>query len=136
MMRDGEVEPIEGVVIISEKLAARENVKIISQIGLELRYGREDEELMGLQFCNEMVLASQTLFSRTDEKDDFLEDLTDTCGYFLKPFKIEIGTALPPTIRLQPTRSYSGSPIGSTYTISIFPTLSDTRKVSPDKRDM
>ena len=41
-----------------------------------------------LQFCNEMVLASQTLFSRTDEKDDFLEDLTDTCGYFLKPFKI------------------------------------------------
>ena len=35
-----------------------------------------------------MVLASQTLFSRTDEKDDFLEDLTDTCGYFLKPFKI------------------------------------------------
>ena len=34
MMRDGEVEPIEGVVIISEKLAARENVKIISQVGL------------------------------------------------------------------------------------------------------
>ena len=41
-----------------------------------------------LQFCNEMVLASQTLYSRTDEKDDTLEDLTETCGYFLKPFKI------------------------------------------------
>ena len=37
MMRDGEVEPIEGVVIISEKLAARENVKIISQVGLTAR---------------------------------------------------------------------------------------------------
>ena len=41
-----------------------------------------------LQFCNEMLLASQTLYSRTDEKDDTLEDLTETCGYFLKPFKI------------------------------------------------
>jgi hypothetical protein len=26
------------------------------QVTLELRYGREDEELMGLQFCNEMVV--------------------------------------------------------------------------------
>ena len=37
MMRDGEVEPIEGVVIISENLAARQNVKIISQVGLTAR---------------------------------------------------------------------------------------------------
>ena len=29
------------------------------QVVLQLRYGREDEELMGLQFCNEMVLASR-----------------------------------------------------------------------------
>ena len=57
-------------------------------MGLELRYGREDEELMGLQFCNEMILANQTIFCRTEENDDSLEDLTETHGYFLKPFKI------------------------------------------------
>lgn len=43
---------------------------------------------MGLQFCNEMILANQTIFCRTEENDDSLEDLTETHGYFLKPFKI------------------------------------------------
>jgi hypothetical protein len=31
------------------------------KVTLELRYGREDEELMGLQFCNEMVVIRQIL---------------------------------------------------------------------------
>ena len=28
----------------------------LMKVSLELRYGREDEEMMGLQFCNEMGL--------------------------------------------------------------------------------
>ena len=28
----------------------------VMKVSLELRYGREDEEMMGLQFCNEMGL--------------------------------------------------------------------------------
>ena len=32
------------------------------QFSLELRYGREDEELMGLQFCNEMIIANQRIY--------------------------------------------------------------------------
>ena len=58
------------------------------QVGLELRYGREDEELMGLQFCNEMILASQTVYCASDQQDDTLENLTETAGCFLKHFKI------------------------------------------------
>ena len=71
---NGEVDPIEGVVLVSRKLANRENVKIV-----ELRYGREDEELMGLQFCNEMILASETLLPEpcdyVEEFDTHAEDL-------------------------------------------------------------
>ena len=68
---NGEVDPIEGVVLVSRKLANRENVKIVVQVALELRYGREDEELMGLQFCNEMILASETLLP---EPCDYVEE--------------------------------------------------------------
>ena len=50
-------------------------------------------------------------------------------GCLLRSFKIEIGTALPPTIRLLPTRTYSGSPIGTTYSVSVFP-LYDDHKVN------
>ena len=50
---------------ISEKSSYLLLVKVgaLSQIGLELRYGREDEELMGLQFCNEMILATVSILS-------------------------------------------------------------------------
>lgn len=63
-------------------------VSFPTQIGLELRYGREDEELMGLQFCNEMILASQSVFCSSDQQDETLENLTDASGCFLKHFKI------------------------------------------------
>ena len=55
-------------------------------MALELRYGREDEELMGLQFCNEMVLASETLFPRLDWSG---QDLSQNFGCLLNPFKAE-----------------------------------------------
>ena len=137
---NGEVDPIEGVVLVSKKLANQENVKIVVQVALELRYGREDEELMGLQFCNEMILASETLLPEpSDYVEDFdtqAEDLSQRFGCFLKPFKIDIGCSLPPTIRLQPTRNYAGSPIGTTYTISIFPSFSDAILSPPDKKEL
>ena len=54
-------------------------MKIVVQVALELRYGREDEELMGLQFCNEMILASETLLPEpcdyVEEFDTHAEDL-------------------------------------------------------------
>ena len=33
MMRDGEVEPLEGIVIFSSLLAARPNIRILAQVG-------------------------------------------------------------------------------------------------------
>ena len=137
---NGEIDPLEGVVLVSKRLANQENVRIIIQVALELRYGREDEELMGLQFCNEMILASETLLpdpcDYIEEYDNNSDDLSQRFGCFLKPFKINIGSSLPPTIRLQPTRNYSGSPIGTTYTISVFPTYSDTSVSAPDKKEL
>ena len=75
----GQIELLEGVVQVSESLANKPNIKVILQVdssivlskyllsvlqvSLELRYGREDEELMGLQFCNEMILATVSILS-------------------------------------------------------------------------
>ena len=75
----GQIELLEGVVQVSESLANKQNIKVILQVdssivlskyllsvlqvSLELRYGREDEELMGLQFCNEMILATVSILS-------------------------------------------------------------------------
>ena len=58
------------------------------QVSLELRYGREDEELMGLQFCNEMVLVNQTVFSSEEKPSLDVPDPGEKFGCHLKPFKI------------------------------------------------
>ena len=34
MMREGEVEPLEGVVIFSSQVAARNNVRILAQVSM------------------------------------------------------------------------------------------------------
>jgi hypothetical protein len=49
---------------------------------------------------------------------------------------INIGCSLPPTIRLQPTRNYVGSPIATKYTISFFSSYSDTTVSPPDKKEL
>ena len=33
----------------------------------------------------------------------------------------ELGRSLPPSLRLVPSRSYTGRPIGTTYTVAVFP---------------
>jgi len=91
---------------------------------------------MGLQFCNEMVLVNQTVFSSEEKPSLDVPDPGEKFGCHLKPFKIDIGTALPPTIRLLPTRSYSGSPIGITYTVSVFTTFDTEAREPDDKKDV
>lgn len=34
------------------------------------RYGREDEEVMGLKFCNEAIIALKQIWPRTEETEE------------------------------------------------------------------
>ena len=46
--------------------------RAVLQFSLELRYGREDEELMGLQFCNEMIIANQRIYPVDPEQVGYI----------------------------------------------------------------
>lgn len=39
-------------------------------ISLYTRYGREDEEVMGLKFCNEAIIALKQIWPTTKEKEE------------------------------------------------------------------
>ena len=68
------------------------------KVSLELRYGREDEEMMGLQFCNEMGLLNLCLHPdkvpsarKLKTSKDPETVLTSQCGtvsFFLSIFQI------------------------------------------------
>lgn len=41
--------------------------QIFGQITLTFRYGREDEEVMGLKFCNEAIMCLAQLYPRHEK---------------------------------------------------------------------
>ena len=60
----GNVKPIDGVVLTAADANRIEPYKIFALVVLTFRYGREDEEVMGLKFYTEAILHyEQVLFA-------------------------------------------------------------------------
>jgi len=53
------VDPIEGVVVVeNDYLKGR---KVFGQINVTVRYGREEDEVMGVKFVKELTLISEQI---------------------------------------------------------------------------
>ncbi|KAE8744610.1 hypothetical protein FOCC_FOCC008739, partial [Frankliniella occidentalis] len=53
-------ERVRGVVVVDPDYLQER--KVFGQITLTFRYGREDEEVMGLKFCNEAIMCLAQLY--------------------------------------------------------------------------
>ncbi|XP_055602097.1 uncharacterized protein LOC129750921 isoform X2 [Uranotaenia lowii] len=126
--RKGVIEPLRGVLYIDPKVIG--DAKIYGQLTLTFRYGREDEEVMGLKFCNEAVIALQQIWPRSGGGGDhhqrpevltpLQEALLDRLGKNAIPFSLEIGTLPPPSVQLLPAKRYTGAPIGTSYDVRVY----------------
>ncbi|CAK1602646.1 unnamed protein product [Parnassius mnemosyne] len=54
------VEPIDGVVMLDEEYVRAR--KVFVQVVCTFRYGREEDEVMGLNFYKELYLASEQVY--------------------------------------------------------------------------
>jgi len=77
------LEPLKGVLVLDKdslETNVSPNFRIWGQITLTFRYGREDEEVLGLRFCNEAILALKQLWppisSHPDSPDEGPDELT------------------------------------------------------------
>ncbi len=75
-----QLEPLRGVLVfdkdsLSKTISA--NFRIWGQITLTFRYGREDEEVLGLRFCNEAILALKQLWPPLGRDPEFPDDEDD-----------------------------------------------------------
>lgn len=62
------VDPIEGIVVVeSDYLNGR---KLYGQVTTTYRYGREEDEMMGLKFSRELVIARKQLVPPAETKTD------------------------------------------------------------------
>jgi arrestin-1 len=122
------VEPIEGIVVLDDEYI-RDRRKVFGQVVCSFRYGREEDEVMGLNFQKELFLASEQIYPAPEKPKEMskLQDrLMRKLGGNAFPFNFTIPPSAPASITLQQSKSETGEPCGVTYFVKIFAGDSET----------
>ncbi|KAI5636055.1 hypothetical protein NE865_11256 [Phthorimaea operculella] len=116
------VEPIDGIVLLDEDYVRGR--KVFGQVVCTFRYGREEDEVMGLNFYKELFLASEQIYPPPEKRS---YDLTRTQERLLKklgehafPFQFKIPAGAPGSVTLQPGLEDEGEPCGVHYYVKLF----------------
>ncbi|KPJ06628.1 Beta-arrestin-1 [Papilio machaon] len=118
VVENGYIDKIQGVLHVEPECL--ENKKLFGQVTLTFRYGREDEEVMGLKFCNEAIMSLVQIWpahcNHDREPNSPLQDaLIKRLGTNAFPFHLELTPLAPPSVQLVPAKQYHGAPIGTSY---------------------
>ncbi|XP_052757802.1 arrestin homolog isoform X2 [Galleria mellonella] len=116
------VEPIDGVVLLDEEYVRGR--KVFGQVVCTFRYGREEDEVMGLNFYKELFLASEQIYpppeKRPFEPTRTQERLIKKLGSMAYPFRLSVPAGAPGSVTLQPGLEDEGEPCGVHYYVKLF----------------
>ncbi|KAG5334308.1 ARRH protein, partial [Acromyrmex charruanus] len=114
-------DPIDGVIVVeNDYLQGR---KVFGQVSTTYRYGREEDEVMGVKFSKELVLCRDQIIPVKKEKQettsiqDRLLKRLDSNAY---PFMFHFPQTAPCSVTLQPGDDDQGKPLGVEYAVKIF----------------
>lgn len=118
------VEPIDGVIVVDEDYKYR---KVFGQVVCSFRYGREEDEVMGLNFQKDLYLVSEQVFPPPEKQTTTkLQDrLLRKLGANAYPFTFTLPASSPASVMLQPGSDEDGKPCGVHYYIKMFVGESD-----------
>ncbi|XP_012256297.2 phosrestin-2 [Athalia rosae] len=129
------VESIDGVVLL-DKDYVESGRKIWGQVVCSFRYGREEDEVMGLNFQKDLFLASEQLHPATKKMEagvtKLQERLLKKLGPCAFPFTFTLPQGAPSSVTLQPGPEEAGEPCGVSYYVKIF--SGDTETDNAHKR--
>ncbi|CAB3257322.1 unnamed protein product [Arctia plantaginis] len=133
LVENGSIDRIQGVLHVEPEYL--ENKKLYGQVTLTFRYGREDEEVMGLKFCNEAIMSLAQIWplhcNHDREPNTPLQDaLIKRLGANAYPFHLELTPLAPPSVQLVPAKQYHGAPIGTSYDVRAYIAERPDEKVS------
>ncbi|CAH1644622.1 unnamed protein product [Spodoptera littoralis] len=116
------VEPIDGVVLLDEDYVRGR--KVFGQLVCTFRYGREEDEVMGLNFYKELFLASEQIYPPPEKRNYELsrtqERLIKKLGEGAVPFRLTVPAGAPGSVTLQPGLEDEGEPCGVQYYVKVF----------------
>lgn len=123
------VDPIDGIIVIeNDYLQGR---KIFGQVTTTYRYGREEDEVMGVKFSKELVLCREQIFPSKKEKQEntpIQDRLLRKLGPNSHPFVFNFPANSPSSVTLQPGDDDQGKPLGVEYTVRIYVAEGDEDK--------
>ncbi|RZF35910.1 hypothetical protein LSTR_LSTR013959 [Laodelphax striatellus] len=116
------VEPIDGVALLHDDYV--KDRKVFGQVICSFRYGREEDEVMGLNFQKDLYLASEQIYPPKEGKEQNLtklqERLVKKLGPNAVPFTFNINPSAPASVTLQPGPDDEGHPCGVQYFVKLF----------------
>ncbi|CAK1544263.1 unnamed protein product [Leptosia nina] len=116
------VEPIDGIVVVDDEYVRGR--KVFAQAVCTFRYGREEDEVMGVNFYKELYLASEQIYPAPEKRAYDLtrtqERLVKKLGQFALPFRLSVPAGSPGSVTLQPGLEDEGEPCGVHYYIKLF----------------
>ncbi|CAL7938420.1 unnamed protein product [Xylocopa violacea] len=117
------IEPVDGVVLLDQEYVDTGR-KIWAQLVCSFRYGREEDEVMGLNFQKDLYLVSEQLFPATKKPEDNLtklqERLLRKLGPNAIPLTFKFPQNAPSSVTLQPREDETGEPCGVSYYVKIY----------------
>ncbi|XP_050663852.1 arrestin homolog [Leptidea sinapis] len=133
VVENGTIDKIQGVLHVDGE--SLENKKLFGQVTLTFRYGREDEEVMGLKFCNEAIMSLAQIWPHhgnhdMDPNTPLQDALIKRLGANTFPFQLELTPLAPPSVQLVPAKQYHGAPIGTSYDVRAYIAERADEKVS------
>lgn len=115
------IDPIDGVVVIENDYLKER--KVYGQIITTYRYGREEDEIMGVKFSKEMVVTTGQIVPQKGDKKELTpvqEKIIGKLGENAYPFILKFPEMAPCSVVLQSGDSDDSKPLGVEYTLKIF----------------
>lgn len=111
-------DPVDGVIVVDpEYLKGR---TVYGQLVTTYRYGREEDEVMGLKFSKEMILAKEQIVPLVNAKMEMTpmqERLVKKLGANAYPFTFQFPSSSPSSVTLQAGEDDQGKPLGVEYSV-------------------
>ncbi|XP_071440365.1 arrestin homolog [Hetaerina americana] len=114
------VDPIDGVVVVeSDYLRGR---RVFGQVTATYRFGREEDEVMGVKFSKEMVIANGQLVPQKESKEltPIQEKLVKKFGANATPFTFNFPQCAPSSVFIQNGEDDGGKPLGVEYSVKAY----------------
>lgn len=125
--------PVDGVVVVDhDYLRGR---RVFARVAVTYRYGREEDEVMGLHFSKELELVN-TQIAPNDGKDeisDVQERLLNKLGSNAYAFSVAVPQSAPCSVTIDSGDDSSTQPLGVIYDLRLY--VSDRKDERPHRRN-